>query len=98
MYYLKLFDLNLKLTALHLFQTCLHLAFEIELKCLCPSVSAQKSRGDQLPAAAAAAPGLTEPQPSTAAVPGLLTTTDQYATVFVKSSDDERKDTPSIEA
>lgn len=51
------------------------------------SVSAQESGGDQLPAAAAAAPGLTEPQSSTAAVPGLLTRTDQYAAVFVKTSD-----------
>lgn len=40
--------------------------------CVCLSVPAEESRGDQLPAAAAAAPGCTGPQPVTAAVPGLL--------------------------
>lgn len=40
---------------------------------VCVSVSAQEPGGDQLLAAAAAAPGCTEPQPVTPAVPGLLT-------------------------
>lgn len=40
---------------------------------VCVSVAAQESGGDQLPAEAAAAPGVTGSQPVTAAVPGLLT-------------------------
>lgn len=44
---------------------------------MCPSVIAPESRGDKLPAAAAAAPGHTGPQPITAAVPGLLTPAGQ---------------------
>lgn len=44
---------------------------------MCPSVVAQESGGDKLPAAAAAAPGHAGPQPITAAVPGLLMPADQ---------------------
>lgn len=44
---------------------------------LCISVTAQEPRGDQLLAATAAAPGCTESQPITAAVPGLLTEAGQ---------------------
>lgn len=39
----------------------------------CLPVTSQEPGGDKLPAAAAAAPSYTEPQPITAAVPGLLT-------------------------
>lgn len=41
------------------------------------AVAPPKSRGDQFPAAAAAAPGHTEPQPIAGAVPGLLTAAGQ---------------------
>lgn len=44
---------------------------------MCPSVIAPESRGDKLPAAAAAAPGHAGPQPITTAVPGLLTPAGQ---------------------
>ena len=53
--------------------------FVVALKfdCVFLPVTAPESRGDRLPAAAAAAPGHTEPQPVSGTVPGLLTAAGQ---------------------